>query len=324
MQNILQLGLFDRNISVMRLLPPEIAFRFHALPIATDGQSITVAMASPDDPQALAAIQAVIDVPMCVIQADGQEIDQQLAQLWSPLQGRPRLLAWVAGDESQTHMAFCSYLAELLSADLEFLDLPGTNSSLEDVAHSILDDQPDLFLYSSCQPAQMTKRLICKTARKAQALSYLIVPPQPIWPITKILLVLPDCGQGADLAITWAGKLAQGNHIQVTVLPVLPPIPQWYGSFLRHDLEDVLTGNDPLGIKLRAISRQFNENDVIGVYKLREGEALSQVREEIFSSHPDLIIIPELRHKPDCWMAEDLGSMLFKSISTPLLLTMKG
>jgi hypothetical protein len=105
---------------------------------------------------------------------------------------------------------------------------------------------------------------------------------------------------------------------------VLPPIPQWYGSFLRHDLEDVLTGNDPLGIKLRAISRQFNENDIIGVYKLREGEALSQVREEIFSSHPDLIIIPELRHKPDCWMAEDLGSMLFKSISTPLLLTMKG
>ena len=52
MASFLELGLVKSYKSVMRLIPPEIAYRYHALPVATDGNMITVAMAVPEDSQA--------------------------------------------------------------------------------------------------------------------------------------------------------------------------------------------------------------------------------------------------------------------------------
>ena len=66
-----------------RLLPREVAYRFHALPVAEQGGRITVVMANPEDGEALSAIAGVLGREPCVVQGDAQTIDASLARVWS-------------------------------------------------------------------------------------------------------------------------------------------------------------------------------------------------------------------------------------------------
>lgn len=322
MDTVLQLGFYDQNIKVMRLLPPEVAFRYHALPIATDGQRVTVAMASSSDQQALQAIQQVLDAPVCFIEADRLEIDRRLSQLWLTNSSHLQLLVWISGKEPKTFLPYVNRVAGLLNADLRLARIPLGGTCQQELAAEIQCSRPDLFLYSSCYSSRLLKGLIKSTVSEVPDTAFLGIPLAPLWPISKILLIVPELDGGTDRAISWAVRFAQSNQALVTVLPVLPPIPLCYGSFLRHSLEEILTGNDPLGQKLREISSQFQDQKVTGIYKMREGDPLFQIREEIFTSDPDLIILPSrLRKGINSWLTEDLGSVLFKSTTKPLLST---
>ena len=322
MDTVLQLGFYDQNITVMRLLPPEIAFRYHALPIATDGQKVTVAMAASADQQALKTIQQVLDAPVCFIQADRLEIDRRLSQLWPSNNSQVQLLAWYSGQEPEMFLPFINRVAGLLDADLNLARIPLGSSGLQDLTAEIRCSRPDLILYSSCHSSRKLKGLIQSTVAEVSDIAFLRIPLVPLWPIAKILLIIPELEGGTDQAISWAVRFAHSSQALVTVLPVLPPIPLCYGSFLRHNLEEILTGNDPLGEKMREISSHFQDQNVIGVYKMREGDPLFQIREEIITSDPDLIIVPSHRKKGiNSWLTEDLGSVLFKTSIKPLLTT---
>lgn len=322
MQKNLKFDSLEWNSSVMRMLPPEIAFRYHALPIATDGQQVTVAVAPSDNQQALNAIRQVIDAPVCFIQADPLEIDLMLSQLWPSASPPLRLLAWTTGQEPASFLEYTHNLARFLNMDLEQTSIPYHGNSLQDLTAEVQRSSPDLFLFSSCHPSRTLSRLVSSLSTVGRELSYLKVPLEPVWPIFRILLVLDEMNVETDRAILWASRLACNDQIQVTVLPILPPLPLFYGGFLKHNLEDILTGSDPLGQKLQEISRHFQDNHVLGVYKFRDGDPISQIREEIFASDPDLLIFPSrFRKGMKNWLAEGLGSMLFKSSSKPLLMT---
>ncbi len=320
MDTVLQSGFYGQNMTVMRLLPPEIAFRYHALPIATDGRSVTVALAASSDQQALEAIQQVLDTPVCFVQADRFEIDRRLSQLWLPKSSQTQLLAWISGHEPDSFSMYAKDLAGLLDAELELIRIPLNHTCLQNLTANIQFFKPDLFLYSSCHPSRIIKSLMNSISSEIPEFTCLKVPTVSPWPISRILLVLPELEGGTDLAISWAGRLAWSTQALVTVLPVLPPLPLFYGSFLRHNLEEILTGNDPLGRRLQEISSQFREKEIIGIYRLRDGDPLYQVREEVLASDPDLIVIPAHLGKGKInWMTEDLGSILFKSSLKPLL-----
>jgi hypothetical protein len=67
---------------LMRSLPADIAFRYQALPISTDGSQITIAMAHPEDPDACQAVTTAIGVPSFMIRVDSEEIEHLLAEIW--------------------------------------------------------------------------------------------------------------------------------------------------------------------------------------------------------------------------------------------------
>lgn len=324
MATFLEIGLINADSSVMRLLPPEIAYRYHALPVATDGDRITVAMAEPEDRQASQAIQEIINRPICFIHADPGLIDNQLHHLWPTSAPHPRVLAWFPNQDDSL-VSFTSYLAGILDADLEdSISFPNESGSFKALSGVIRERQPDLLVFQSSHPSSVMRRLLRETADQEtpQLSSFLAVPPRPIWPIKKILLVLPDSKTRSDLAVGWTEKLAGPGKIEVTVLPVLPPVPLCYGSFLHHNLESILVGNDQLGIKMRQIGNRFKGENIQGVYKIRDGDPVTQIRDEIYASQPDLIIMPSRFH-PGCktWLNADLPSMLFKTLTTPMLFT---
>ena len=187
MANFLEIGLINADCSVMRLLPPEIAYRYQALPIAKDGDHITVAMAEPEDQQASKAIQELIDLPICFIHADPGLIDNQLHHLWPASAPHPRLLTWLPGESAHLN-PFVSYLAELLDANLDDIELPADEpDSIRNLGSIIIERQPDLLIFQASHPSRVMCRLIRETSdqKTLQPSSFLVVPPRPIWPIKK-------------------------------------------------------------------------------------------------------------------------------------------
>ena len=324
MATFLEICLLKADSSVMRLLPPEIAYRYHALPIATDGDQITVAMADPEDRHASKAIQEVINRPICFIHADPGLIDNQLHHLWPTSATHPRILAWFP-EQDDLMESYTRYLAELLDAALDDSKLPANASgSFEELSGIIQERQPDLLVFQTSHPSRIMRCILRETSDQEtlQLSSFLAVPPRPIWPIKKILLVLPDSKTKSDLAVGWTEKLAGPGKIEVTVLPVLPQVPLCYGSFLHNNLDAILAGTDQLGVKMRQIANRFTGENIQGVYKLRDGDPVTQIRDEIFSSQPDLMIMPSCLHQGcKTWLNADLPSLLFKTLTTPLLLT---
>lgn len=312
---------------LMKLLPPEVAYRYHALPVATDGSRITVAMASPENSIASAAVTSAIGVPICLVQADPHEIAKRLAELWpqNPA-SRLRLLLWyptVATDA--TLETYAQSLAEFLDADLVQVNIPGRGvKSFADLICAVEQIHPDLIIFQTHNPAQKNRVLLDNATQKQidRLPTSLIIPQNPRWPVTKILLTIPDGDTKDESAIRWTIQIARSGQSEVTVLPLLPPVPGWYGSFIQHSVQALLVANDPMGQKMRLIARRFSDDKIKGTFKLREGEPLAQLRNELLASDPDLVIIPSTPHS--ClrrWMTGDLVNPLLGWVNRPVLIS---
>ena len=311
--------------SVMKMLPPEIAYRYHALPVATDGTKVTVAMAAPDDQAASSAVQSIIDAPVCLIQADEEEIDLRLDQIWPQVPEMMKFLFWPLTAESNRSFNIAKGIARSLMADLVRIDCPGEGQdSINRLCKAIQQQKPDLLIVEADYPSKLWRKLSSQKDHNVETglPDLLILPSDAILPIKKLLFLLSDCGAGSEKEASWVIRLSQSRRVDVTILPVLPPVPLCYGSFLHHNLASLLVGNDTLGINMRSISNQFSCENISANYKLREGDPFNQVRDEILLSDPDLIILPASpRQGRDFWFSTDLAGMLFKCITKPILIT---
>ena len=310
-----------------RLLPQEVAYRYCALPVAQDGNRITVAMAYPDDRNASAAVISAIGGPICLVQADPQEIEKRLAELWpqNP-ESRLRLLLWSSTTATAVSLdSYAQSLTKLLDADLIQINIPwrGVKSinELSCVAEQI---RPDLIIFQLHNPAHLKRMLLDSIIQKQidRLPASVIIPQNPRWPLAKILLTIPDCDSEEESAIRWAVQLARSGQTAVTVLPLLPSVPGWYGSFIQHSLQALLEAEDPMGLKMRSISKRFSEDEINGTFKLREGEPLNQLRYELLTSDPDLVIIPSSPHNTlRRWMTGDLVNPLLAWADRPILIS---
>ena len=307
------------------MLPREIAYRYHALPVATDGKKVTVAMAAPDDQVASCAIQSILDSPVCLIQADEEDINHHLDQVWPQNPTVMKFLFWPLTAESNRSFNIAKGIARSLLANLVRIDCPGNGQdSIIGLRKAIHQEKPDLLIVEANHPSRLCRELSSRKEKKGVALlpDLLILPSDPNLPINKLLLVLPDSGSGSDKAASWVIRFSESSMVDVTILPILPPVPLCYGSFLQHNLASLLAGSDTLGLNMRSITNQFSRENISANFKLREGNPFNQVRDEISLSDPDLIILPSSPHKGrEFLFGTDLAGMLFKSISKPILIT---
>jgi len=313
----------DRKI--VKLLPPEIAYRYHALPVATDGNKITVAMATPDDQAASCAVQSVINAPICLIRADLEEIDHRLDEVWPKNFEKMKFLFWPLTNESNRSYNIAKGIARSFQATLVRIEYPGKGQdSINKLLGAIKLEKPDLLVAMADNPSKLYRELASWKKRNIDAThpDLLILPSKPTLPIKNLLLVLPDSGTGCKKAGYWITRLSQSRKIDVTILPVLPPIPLCYGSFLRHNLATIMEGSDPLGNNMRVLSSQISRKNISADYKLREGDPFDQIRDEISTLDPDLIIMTSNPHQArDSWFCTDISGMLFKCIAKPILMT---
>jgi hypothetical protein len=91
---------------------------------------------------------------------------------------------------------------------------------------------------------------------------------------------------------------------------------------IQHNFQAILTSKDPMGQKMRWISQRFSEEKINGVFKLRDGEPLDQLRNEILASDPDLVVVgAEHRNCLWRWVTGGLVTPLLGWANRPILIS---
>ena len=304
------------NPRIARRLPPAVAFRYHALPLAGDSERITVAMADPDDAIALAAVADALGTQPYVVHSDLEVIDEVLAEIW-PEETRlaPRLLAYYeASPIADRVQTYGQWLADLLGGHLsDFRTATEGDVTLDD----LIEAAPSYDLVVFGEPDQtLIQRLLWGAAdlkAAEQMPSSVLVAHQPRWPLHQILLIMR--GQETDdVAVDWVVRLAQPSQANVTLLVVVSHMPATYDHVTRmqHGLAQWLATDTTLGRQMRRIAQQLVNWETRGTLRFRQGPAESQVQREVAEGDYDLIVIAA---DPSCWwMRRLLGELV-----TPLL-----
>ena len=325
----LRLDRIKTNPQLVKLLPQDIAFRYHALPVATNGSRITVAMGFPEDSAATDAVAALIGVPICLVQADPNEIDQCLSEIWPQIHTPQfRILVW--SPKTRVDPAFKSYsqaIADLFQADCTQVEYTwDSKKSFDAFVSEIEHIQPDLIVFQIQSPPLMKQLLIDFAVNKLieQIPASILIVKQPSWPLERILLVLRDGIDQDEAVVDWVIRLAHYSQAAVTVLPLLPPVPQMYGPLIRYSLPCLLSSNDPLGIKMREIARRLKAEQVDGIFKLRDGNPMEQIQCEVSDRKTDLVIIAaEPRNHVWRWLIGEVINNIRVWCDRPILIVNK-
>ena len=283
-------------------LPCDLAYRYHALPVAKEGECITVAMADPNDQMAREAISAALGTSTYVIQADTKVIDDLLDELWSErLETTRKFLAWLpATPIDLAGKTYSQNLANLLGAKLLHFETPKSGrGAYKSLAEQSERNGADLVIFRAPQES-LLKRLF-GTSDERVIIDSLCVSSLLVhgcqWPIRKILLVIRN-DESDKISFEWALNLAKSSDASVTVLPITIPLPDIYRPE-QPDIALLMTADTPLGQKIRYIARRFADWEIRGKICQHYGSPEDQIRRETLIGNYDLIIIGE---EPKNWI----------------------
>lgn len=312
--------------SLVKALPPDIALRYQALPISTDGEKVTVAMAHPDDPEAISAVSMALGSPTFLIQADSYEIDHLLAEIWpQDPPSKMRVLYWCLTPNRDKNQVYIQKLADHLHAEMKTVTIPWHGErSINKLLQESEQFQPDLIVFQIPEPPLIPRLLVDFTLNRLieNLPASILVFKEPRWPLKKLLLVIRDGNEISDPAVDWTINIARGNQTSVTILPLLPPVPEMYGSSIRHSLPDLLSANDPMGQKMRSIAYRLSSEEVEGNFILRNIPPMEQLRVELSEGDIDLVTISvNPKNHLWRWFFGEVINDLFGWFDRPLLIT---
>jgi nucleotide-binding universal stress UspA family protein len=313
------------NPRLARRLPPALAFRYHALPVAEDKGRITVAMADPDDAIARAAVAAALGTRLYVVQADPAAIDGLLAETW-PEETRHALRLLIyhqtshIADEVQ---AYAQYLRGILDGDLSYFQtVSGANGSFDDLAQAWCDHdlvilgEPDQSMVERLSPGPAHLRVA------KQVPTSVLIARRPRWPLRRLLLVIRD-QEADDIAVDWTARLAQPSGANITVLAIVPQMPAMcnQAAGMQHGLAEWLATDTALGRQMRRIARRLVNWESKGTLRFRQGPPDWQIQCEVSEGDYDLIVIAA--DPPGHWLRRLLGELvnpLLHRVDRPVLI----
>jgi nucleotide-binding universal stress UspA family protein len=280
-----------------RRLPPDLAWRYHALPLAEDNGRITVALAHPEDAGAREAVVAALGPKSCVVRGSALAIDARLTEIWGNEARRPlKVKACAIPDPLPDELwGYAQAIGTLLGTHV---DLMRTEGEVDSLVQQEEHTQCDLVIFGKrCHPLipRLLSRSVADGALASEQGSVpfaVLVVQQPRWPIKRILLVL--CGDSANSgAIDWALRLARQSTAAVTVLAIVPPVPAMYQGLSRMEqgVAGLLTTDTALGRQMHQAARLLAAGKIDGTLRLRQGAPDQQISREVVAGDHDLVVM---------------------------------
>jgi hypothetical protein len=315
----------DPNLA--RLLPAEVAYRFHALPVAEQGGRITVVMADPENIEALATIAGILGSEPCVVQGDVHTIDALLSRVWGLASQGDRLallLCTPEGDARDPLAAYGRALGELLSAEVKGTTCGRVLQAWDEGQKEL---PCDLLLVGEAD-SPLTGPWLGAASSNPELPLALLVAPRPRWPLARILLVA--AGDQADAAAAdWVLRLARPGASAVSVLAVVPsPTAPQEGRRAatpghgrdRQGLPALLSAGTHTGHGLHELAHRLEEQGIHGSLRLRQGPPEWQIRRELADEDHDLVVMALQPGRDRQSGLADLAAALLRWSDRPTLL----
>lgn len=296
----LQLDTLTPSQELAQRLPPELAFRYHALPVAERAGRITVAMADPDDVTARMAVSSALGNMPYLVRGDLGAIDTLLKEIW-PERSQPdlRFLVYdgdLQGEDCEGHHTtsevweYATALGKLSNAGLERVrGAEGAKRTLAVITDEVARTGCDLVVMGEVERSKPRRLFPGRVGRRAieRFPTSLCVVRNPKWPLTKVLVVV-RCNETNDSSIDWSTRLAGHGGVAVTILVITPFLPVVYRDSY---LESLMAPDTATGLWLRQIGQRLEQWHIPGAISIRQGEPPWQIRQEISNEDYDLVII---------------------------------
>ncbi len=305
------------NPRLARRLPPAVARRYHALPVAEDHGHVTVVMANPEDALAREAILAALGTLPCLVRGDAAAIDALLETIWQDGSRDVPTLLVCAGDgpECNRVQAYAQALGELLDAPVWEM------AAKAELSTQAGDPASQKLVVLGGQAQARVEPLLSEWSKRGLPVPSVLFARQPRWPLQRILLVLQG-RQGDDAAVEWTVRLARIGGAAVSVLVVVPPVPAMYHGLARmqHSLAAVLSADTPLGEQLRRVACHLVDWEIDTTLRLRQGVPDWQIHQEVIEGEFDLLVVAA---EQQSWWArrlvDGLIHRLLHSVDRPML-----
>lgn len=289
-------------------LPPGLASYYEALPVAREGNSVTVAMSHPENVTALTVLTQLLHAEIVPIRTDGASVRAALEQIYARKSAEPQgVLAWLP---ESTHTAWQKLLAQngFLASTPQFrgaFSHPADPLLMSPFPITWLDSEKvdthallaaaighNYQLTLCALPSQMhhsPKEIteIQNVLLREIHTPLWLVPTQPHLP-QQILLVLRGFASD-EVALTWVMKLAQQHDAPtVSLLPIMGQAPWGALSYLQ---QGGLVQSHIADCALR-----LEQAGIHPTLTLQSGEPRQQVAQAIRSGDYDLMIVAAEGH----------------------------
>lgn len=280
------------DADVARSLSAAVAYRHHALPVASEDRRVTVAMADPADVEGRAAVATDLGVEPCIVRGDRVSIDRLVSEVWGKVEHRQADAAVFAmpGCDAQEVRSYAEYVGDLLGATLRSLSAA---VSVADLIELINQESEFVIIGAPGEPRSggLFTRFLDRLVLSGQS-SPLLFARQPMWPLRKVLLIVqgePWDGEAAD----WTLRLAEPSGASVTALAVKTPVSAMRRGPEPMDegLAELLATETPLGQRMRQVARGLVDRDVEGTLRLCQGSPEREIRRELAEARFDLLVV---------------------------------
>ncbi|MBK9049347.1 MAG: universal stress protein [Chloroflexi bacterium] len=317
---------FDPEIA--RRLPPALAFRYLAIPVAEERGRVTVLIADPYNQQAVAEIAAALPHHPYLVKSDPAMITNLLQQTW-PEETQPTILrllvATPPGPIAAPFRAYVQRLGNLLHSQIIYLPLPENAAALDTLSQST-NQQTDLVALQEPTRSWLTQFLHGSLAQQAirHIPTSILLARQPRWPLRRLLLIIHG-DEREEAILSWVLRLAQPVKAEITLLAVTPAHPWLYNREGRalQGLAALLEPDTLLTQQARQMAQQITQAGLQGELRLRQGPPAAQIRQEIAACDPDLILTCGRADETGHWFSDFILSS-HHWLDRPVLLVRSG
>lgn len=260
--------------ALARRLPRQIAIYHRALPIAEDGDAITVIMAQPGTHYVVRMLETVLNAPVVLVRGDENEIRAELDNLYphGETSGQMRVLSDGGG-------ALASAITEWVGGELTVLD--SARASIEDViavANAGQFDATVVAIPDHDAMSALLRRLNTTLVLRRQP------PEQPI-SLRRCLCVMrghaPD-----EILLYWMTRLARASRAEIILLAIADS-----GDAGGRRLAALLSTEHEMGAHVSACAGRLAAAGIPGSLKLRHGNAIEQIAVEVAIGDYDLLAV---------------------------------